>query len=89
MEQVRPDYLKLDISLVRGIEESLIKQELMSSLIRISARIGASVIAEGVETQLEAQTLIDAGAQFGQGYLFAEPAPPGTIVVSPQPGQEH
>ena len=47
------------------------------------------MIAEGVETQLEAQTLIDAGAQFGQGYLFAEPAPPGTIVVSPQPGQEH
>jgi len=89
MEQVRPDYLKLDISLVRGIEENLIKQELMSSLVRISARIGASVIAEGVETQLEAQTLIDAGAQFGQGYLFAAPALPGTIVVSPRPGQEH
>ncbi len=89
MEQVRPDYLKLDISLVRGIEENLIKQELMSSLIRIAARIGASVIAEGVETQLEAQTLIDAGAQFGQGYLFAEPAPSGTIVVAPRPGQEH
>ena len=61
----------------------------MSSLVRISARIGASVIAEGVETQLEAQTLIDAGAQFGQGYLFAAPALPGTIVVSPRPGQEH
>jgi EAL domain-containing protein (putative c-di-GMP-specific phosphodiesterase class I) len=89
MERVRPDYLKLDTSLVRGIEGNLIKQELMSSLIRISARIGASVIAEGVETQLEAQTLIDAGAQFGQGYLFAEPAAPGTIVVAPRPGQEH
>ena len=89
MEQVRPDYLKLDVSLVRGIEENLIKQELLASLIRISARIGASVIAEGVETQLEAQTLIDSGAQFGQGYLFAEPAAAGTIVVSPRPGQEH
>jgi EAL domain-containing protein (putative c-di-GMP-specific phosphodiesterase class I)/GGDEF domain-containing protein len=89
LEQVRPDYLKLDISLVRGIEENLIKQELIASLIRISAKIGASVIAEGVETHLEAQTLIDAGAQFGQGHLFAAPAPPGTIVVSPRPGQEH
>ncbi len=89
LEQVRPDYLKLDVSLVRGIEENLIKQELIASLIRISARIGASVIAEGVETNLEAQTLIDAGAQFGQGYLFAEPAPPGMIVVSPRAGQEH
>jgi EAL domain-containing protein (putative c-di-GMP-specific phosphodiesterase class I) len=89
MDQVRPDYLKLDVSLVRGIEENLIKQELIASLIRISARIGASVIGEGVETHLEAQTLIDAGAQFGQGHLFAEPAPPGTIVISPRPGQEH
>ena len=89
LEQVRPDYLKLDTSLVRGIEQNLIKQELMASLIRISARIGSSVIAEGVETRQEAQTLIDAGAQFGQGHLFAEPAPPGTIVISPRPGQEH
>ena len=89
LDEVRPDYLKLDASLVRGIEENMIKQELISSLIRIAARIGASVIAEGVETQLEAQTLIDAGAQFGQGHLFAEPAPPGAIVVSPRPGLEH
>jgi len=89
IEEVRPEYLKLDTSLVRGIEENLIKQELIASLIRVAARIGASVIGEGVETHLEAQTLIDAGAQFGQGHLFAEPSAPGTIVVSPRPGQEH
>ena len=89
IDEVRPDYLKLDVSLVRGIEENLIKQELISSLIRISARIGSSVIAEGVETPLEAKTLIDAGAQFGQGYLFAAPAPAGAIVIAPRRGQEH
>ncbi len=89
IEEVRPDYLKLDASLVRGIEDNMIKQELIASLIRISARIGSSVIGEGIETLLEAQTLIDAGAQFGQGHLFSAPAPAGTIVVAPHPGQEH
>ncbi len=89
LEQVRPDFLKLDTSLVRGIEANLIKQELIASLIRLSGHIGSSVIAEGVETDGEAQTLIGAGAQFGQGHLFAPPASPGTIVVSPRGGTEH
>jgi len=89
IEQTRPDFLKLDTSLVRGIEENLMKQELIASLIRVAARVGASVIGEGVETHLEAQTLIDAGAQFGQGHLFAKPARPETIVVAARPGQEH
>jgi EAL domain-containing protein (putative c-di-GMP-specific phosphodiesterase class I) len=74
LEQLRPDYLKLDVSLVRKIDQNLIKQELLGSLVRIANRIGASVIAEGVETELEARALAEAGAQFGQGYLYARPA---------------
>ena len=89
LDRARPDFLKLDVSLVRDIHENLIKQELIASLIRVAARVGASVIGEGVETHLEAQTLIDAGAQFGQGHLFAKPARPETIVVAARPGQEH
>jgi len=75
LERARPDFLKLDVSLVRGIDESLIKQELLHSLIRIAETIGASVVAEGVETESEAATLAGAGARYGQGFLFAEPAP--------------
>ena len=89
LETLRPDFLKLDGSLVRGIESNLIKQEVITSLIRIAASIGASVIAESIETRAEVRALIQAGAQFGQGYLFGVPGPPETIVLPPQPGQEH
>jgi EAL domain-containing protein (putative c-di-GMP-specific phosphodiesterase class I)/GGDEF domain-containing protein len=73
LEELRPDFLKLDVSLVRKIDENLIKQELLRSLVRIATRIGASVIAEGVETWDEARVLTEAGAQYGQGHLFARP----------------
>ena len=89
LERLRPEFLKFDGSLVRDIDSNLIKQELIQSLIRIAARVGASVVAEGVERALEAQTLIDAGAQFGQGYLFGAPVAPDAVVLPPVPGREH
>lgn len=78
LERVRPDYLKLDVSLVREIDRNFIKQELLHSLIRIANRMGASVIAEGVETEDEAGALLAAGATYGQGCLFARPTPAAT-----------
>ena len=79
LEEARPDYLKLDVSLVRNIHEHLIKQELLHSLVRIADRIGASVIAEGVESEEEAATLLRAGARYAQGFLFAQPAPAAVV----------
>ncbi len=79
LESVRPDYLKLDVSLVRNINDNLIKQELLHSLIRIAGRIDAAVIAEGIETEEEVATLLEAGTRYGQGYLFALPAPAGEL----------
>ncbi len=73
LEKVRPHFLKIDATVVRDIHENLIKQELISSLVLIAEKIGAAVIAEGVETDEEAEALKDAGARYGQGYLFAEP----------------
>lgn len=78
LERIRPQYLKLDVSLVRDVHENLIKQELLATIVELAGAIGAEVIAEGVECCEEVDTLIDAGARFGQGYLFAEPAPPAT-----------
>jgi EAL domain-containing protein (putative c-di-GMP-specific phosphodiesterase class I) len=74
LDRLRPEYLKLDVSLVRRIDEDLIKQEILRSLVRIAERIGASVIAEGIETEEESHTLAEAGARYGQGHLFARPA---------------
>ena len=79
LEHVRPDYLKVDVSLVRDIHQHLIKQEVLASLVQIADRIGASVIAEGIESEEEASVLLAAGARFGQGYLFAAPSPAATV----------
>jgi EAL domain-containing protein (putative c-di-GMP-specific phosphodiesterase class I)/GGDEF domain-containing protein len=79
IERVRPDYLKVDVSLVRGVDENLIKQELLSSLVHIARRIGAMVVAEGIESEKEADVVRAAGAPLGQGYLFAWPLRPGAM----------
>ena len=73
VERIRPDYVKLDPTLVRGIERNRIKQEILRSVVRIADSTGASIVAEGIEVRDEAEVLLAAGARFGQGYLFARP----------------
>ncbi len=77
LERVRPDYLKMDVSLVRGIHESPIKQDILGSLVHIARRMGAEIVAEGIEAEEETRALRAAGAHLGQGFLYARPAPPG------------
>jgi len=80
LERVRPDFLKLDVSLVRGLDADLIKQEVLVSIVRAAERVGAAVIAEGVEREEEIRALVAAGARYGQGFAFAAPAPAERIV---------
>jgi len=89
LERVRPDFLKLDGSLVRGIDSNLIKQELIVSLIRIAAQLGASVIAEGIETEAEALLLKEVGAQYGQGFYFGMPQSAERFAQLDLPEREH
>ena len=79
LEAVRPDYVKADTTIVRGIDASPIKQELVGSLVGIGERLGAQVIAEGVEREEEARTLRRLGARYAQGHLFAVPAPASAL----------
>lgn len=72
--EIEPDYLKFDISLVRDIHLSPIKRNLMETLVVLAGKIGARVVAEGVETLGEFAALRDMGVAFGQGYYFAPPA---------------
>jgi EAL domain-containing protein (putative c-di-GMP-specific phosphodiesterase class I)/GGDEF domain-containing protein len=73
--ELQPDYLKIDISLVKNIHQSLIKQELVRSLLQVAARLGAQVIAEGIESAAEYRTLRGCGVRYGQGFYLARPAP--------------
>lgn len=74
--QLNLQYLKIDISLVSGIDKDPLKQELVKALIRISQSIGAKLVAEGIETVGEMKMLTELGIDYGQGFLFAKPALP-------------
>lgn len=70
---IKPDILKIDRYLVQDIQGDFYKQEVLRSLVNMSRRLGALVIAEGVETQEEALYLLDMGVDMIQGYFFSRP----------------
>ena len=71
--EMEPDYLKFDIALVRGIDRSSIKRSLLETVVDLSGRIGAKVVAEGIEAEPELTTLRDMGVPLGQGRFLAAP----------------
>lgn len=73
--ELEPDFLKFDISLVRNIHENLIKIGLLETLVTLSNKINAKVIAEGIEEREEFTALRNLGVDLGQGYYFAVPSP--------------
>jgi EAL domain-containing protein (putative c-di-GMP-specific phosphodiesterase class I) len=71
--ELEPEFIKLDMSLVRDIDRSPVKQKVVSSLIALGSAMGTSIIAEGIETRAECRTIMDLGCKLLQGYLFARP----------------
>ena len=69
-----PDIAKIDMSLVRDIQNSRMKRELVSSLVSVCRRENTLVVAEGVETREEADLLREIGCDLLQGFYFARPA---------------
>jgi EAL domain-containing protein (putative c-di-GMP-specific phosphodiesterase class I) len=78
---VQPDFVKLDITLVRGLDTDPVRRRLVRLLAELCNDLGIFVVAEGVETPAERDALIDLGIDLLQGYLFARPAAP---FVRPQ-----
>ena len=70
---LRPDIIKLDKFLVTGINSNYYKQEITRSIISMATGIGSIVIAEGIETDEDAITCLELGADYLQGYLFSKP----------------
>jgi EAL domain-containing protein (putative c-di-GMP-specific phosphodiesterase class I) len=71
--ELQPTFAKLDISLVRGIDSDDLRQALAAGLNYYAMRTGCRLIAEGVETQAEADMLLGLGIELGQGYLYGRP----------------
>ena len=97
--ELRPNLVKLDISLVRGVNSDLGRQAMTVGMRHFAAEAGCRLLAEGVETQAEADTLLALGVDLGQGYLFGHPeraeewvsAPPSSVSrrAKPQRGKGH
>jgi EAL domain-containing protein (putative c-di-GMP-specific phosphodiesterase class I)/CheY-like chemotaxis protein len=73
--RIAPDIVKLDVSLVRGIDEDRAKRALATAIISFAAEMGMSLVAEGIETEQELETLRSLGVQLGQGFYLARPGP--------------
>lgn len=85
---VHPRYLKLDRSLVTGIDRDSDRAALVEALIGYAERVGSLLVAEGIEEESELRALLELGVPLGQGYYFARPAPPWPLAesaVAPEP----
>ncbi len=77
IEKLKPTFLKIDISLVRDVHVFPGRQAMVKFLISVGRKIGAQVIAEGIQTEEETQALKAMGVDYGQGHYLARPeAPP-------------
>jgi len=72
---LQPEIIKLDQSLTHGVDHDPARRALASSLVSFAKDIGSDLIAEGVETADELQTLERLGAQWVQGFHIARPQP--------------
>ena len=73
MVEIEPDFIKLDMSLIRGVESSIVKQRLVRTLRDFCREAAITLIAEGIETRKQLDTLRELGVSHGQGFLFGHP----------------
>ena len=71
--EVPPDYLKFDLSLIRGIDRLISKQRMLESLVSMVLDLGVTPTAEGVETEAEEEVCRTIGFELAQGYRFGRP----------------
>jgi EAL domain-containing protein (putative c-di-GMP-specific phosphodiesterase class I) len=73
---LEPEIVKLDVSLLRDIDQSPVKQKLVASMTALCKDMGFLVVAEGIETTAERDCVISLGCDLLQGFLFARPGRP-------------
>lgn len=72
---IRPDVIKLDVDLTHGIDRDPGRRALAAALISFGEQMDIAIVAEGIETLEELETLRGLGARYGQGYYLGRPAP--------------
>jgi EAL domain-containing protein (putative c-di-GMP-specific phosphodiesterase class I) len=78
-----PDVLKLDRSIVDGVATDPVLRTLVRSMVDFGHGCDARIVAEGVETEQDAQALLDLGVDCGQGWHFGRPGPREALEATP------
>ena len=78
--QLEPEFVKLDMSLIRDVDHSSTKQKIIRSMVALCHDMGKQIVAEGVERREEQDSLVELGCDLLQGYLFARPGRPFPAV---------
>ncbi|WP_165865929.1 GGDEF domain-containing protein [Lucifera butyrica] len=74
--ELRPAYIKIDMSIVQDIDRNPLKQAILEAMVQLAAMINGKIIAEGIEKPAELAMLIKMGVHYAQGYYLARPANP-------------
>jgi EAL domain-containing protein (putative c-di-GMP-specific phosphodiesterase class I) len=83
--ELRPDFVKLDIALVRGIDSDPARQALVAGMSYFAAKRKMRLVAEGIETAAERDTLRSLAITLGQGYLLGRPVPIDSLTLPGKP----
>ena len=75
LEQLKPNYMKLDMKFVQGISTDKLKQEAAKKFLTASLQVGAIPLAEGIEESEDFEWLSAVGYELFQGYYFGKPSP--------------
>jgi EAL domain-containing protein (putative c-di-GMP-specific phosphodiesterase class I) len=78
---LRPSVIKIDREIAFGIARDDAKQALVEAFVSFGARIGALLLAEGIERRADLAMLSSLGVDLGQGYLIGKPA---TVPAQPR-----
>ncbi|MGE4297146.1 MAG: GGDEF domain-containing protein [Desulfovibrionaceae bacterium] len=79
--EIRPDFMKLDMALTRGIDANPVKRALIETLLTFAEKVGCKIIAEGIETENELSGLVRMGLHYGQGFHLHRPAYPRPAIA--------
>lgn len=82
LEQIRPDFIKLDMGLIRGVDQDPFKAQIASKILEMATSLCIASVAEGVETEGELRWAAEHGATLTQGYFVGRPAPTPVMPLS-------
>jgi len=79
--ELRPDYIKIDRSLIAGLDQDAVKQNLLEGIVQFAMKTGSHLIAEGIETEEEFTQPVRLGVAYGQGFFLGRPQHPPSLSL--------